>query len=175
MNPLFNLLARAIGRRVDDSGNRQSIQVEVTKGELIDGVPRIQNYGFTGVPPAAGSDAVVVFLGAEREQGIIVAMENQQFRLKGLESGEVAIYDDLGNVFKLGRDSVEVTAVTKITIQAPVVEVTAATSARLSTGASSITLTPAGVAIVSPVLTHNGKNIGATHYHVGSPATAVPV
>lgn len=42
-------------------------------------------------------------------------------------------------------------------------------------GASTITTTAAGVAIVSPTLTHNGKNIGATHYHVGSPNTAVPV
>jgi hypothetical protein len=42
-------------------------------------------------------------------------------------------------------------------------------------GASTITTTAAGVAIVSPSLTHNGKEIGSTHYHVGSPDTAVPV
>jgi len=42
-------------------------------------------------------------------------------------------------------------------------------------GASVITSTAAGVAIVSASLTHNGKEIGDTHYHVGSPSTAVPV
>jgi hypothetical protein len=42
-------------------------------------------------------------------------------------------------------------------------------------GASTVTTTAAGVAIVSPSLTHNGKEIGATHYHNGSPNTAVPV
>ncbi|UNY40192.1 baseplate protein [Pseudomonas phage vB_PcuM_ KLEP17-4] len=45
----------------------------------------------------------------------------------------------------------------------------------LTQGASKITISDAGVDIVSPALTHNGKNIGATHYHVGSPSTAVPV
>jgi len=174
-NQILNLIARAIGRRVDDSASRQSAQVEVTKSELIDGVPRIQNYGLTSVPPVEGSDAIVLFLGGNREQGIIVAMENRQFRLTSLEDGEVALYDDLGNVFKLGREMVEVEAVTKVQVRAPVVDVAAEGSATLTCGASSITLTPAGVDITSPSLTHNGKQIGATHYHVGSPSTAVPV
>lgn len=38
-------------------------------------------------------------------------------------------------------------------------------------GGVSITVSPAGIALVSPpgTLTHNGKNIGDTHSHVGSP------
>lgn len=190
MSRIDNLVARAIVRLVGDSSTRQTAQVEVTKGELLDDVPRMQNYGLTGVPPATGADATVLFLGGDRNEPIIVAMENRQFRLVGLESGEVALYDDLGNVVKLGRDQVEVTAVTKLVATAPLIEVTAttklsgtapvveltgSTSGKLAAGASSITVTPAGVAIVSTVLTHNGKNIGATHYHVGSPNTAVPV
>lgn len=174
-NQILNLIARAIGRRVDDSASRQSAQVEVTKGELIDGVPRIQDYGLTSVPPVEGSDAIVLFLGGNREQGIIVAMENRQFRLTGLEAGEVALYDDLGNVFKLGREMIEVEAVTKVQVRAPIVDVEADGGVTLTSGASSIQVTPAGVAITSPSLTHNGKQIGATHYHVGSPNTAVPV
>lgn len=42
-------------------------------------------------------------------------------------------------------------------------------------GVSKIVTTATGVAITSPQLTHNGKNIGVDHYHVGSPNTAVPV
>lgn len=37
----------------------------------------------------------------------------------------------------------------------------------LKAGASTITMTPSGVAIVSPSLTHNGINVGATHTHSG--------
>lgn len=171
----LNMLAKAVTRKIIDTLGRQTAQVEVTKGELIDDMERMQDYGFTSNPPASGTDAIVAFLGGSREQGVIIRMENRSFRVKGLESGEVAMFDDLGNVFKLGREQVEVTAVTKLVATAPDIEVTASASAKVVAGASSMTITPAGIALVSTILTHNGKNIGATHYHVGSPNTAVPV
>lgn len=171
----LNMLAKAVTRKIIDTLGRQTAQVEVTKGELIDDMERMQDYGFTSNPPASGTDAIVAFLGGSREQGVIIRMENRSFRVKGLESGEVAMFDDLGNVFKLGREQVEVTAVTKLLATAPDIEITAQASAKVVVGASSMTITPAGIALVSTILTHNGKNIGATHYHVGSPNTAVPV
>lgn len=41
----------------------------------------------------------------------------------------------------------------------------------LAVGSSTITLSAAGIAMISPpgTLTHNGKNVGDTHRHVGSP------
>lgn len=167
MSRILNMVGRAIVRMIGDGGSRQTAQLEVTKDELLDDVPRIQNYGFTGVPPVAGTDCIVVFLNGDRNEPMIVAMENRQFRLKGLQNGEVAIFDDLGNVIKLGRNQVDVTAVTKLVATAPIVQVTAATSATLTSGASSMTMTPSGIALASTVLTHNGKNIGATHTHGG--------
>jgi len=167
MSRILNMVGRAIVRMLGDSGGRQTAQIEVTKDELLDDVPRMQNYGFTGVPPAAGTDCVVVFLGGDRNEPVVVAMENQKFRLKGLAYGEVAIYDDLGNVIKLGRNQVEVTAVTKLVGTAPTVQVSATSSATISSGGSSMVLTPSAIALTSPVLTHNGKNIGATHAHSG--------
>lgn len=171
----LNMLATAVIKRIVDSFGRQNAQVEVTKGELIDDVPRMQDYGLTSNPPAEGTDSLIAFLGGSREQAVIIRMDNRSFRLKNLEAGEVALYDDIGNIFKLGRDSVEVTAVTKLTATAPIMEVISQSSATISAGASSIVITPSGVAITSAILTHNGKNIGASHYHVGSPSTAVPV
>lgn len=172
---LANMVARAITRNVDDSRSRQAAQIEVTKDELVDDVPRIQNYGHTSKPPVGGSDCIVIFQNGDREQGVIIAMENRQFRLTNLEDGEVALYDDLGNVFKLGREQVELTAVMKAVVTAPVIQATATTSATIAAGSSSIVVTPTAVDITSPILRHNGKNIGNTHYHVGSPSTAVPV
>lgn len=172
------MVARAIVRMVGDGAGRQTAQLEVTKDELLDDVPRMQNYGFTGVPPAGGTDCVVLFLNGDRNEPIVVAMENQKFRLKGLQNGEVGIYDDLGNVIKLGRNQVDVTAVTKLVATAPIVQVTATTSASLTSGGSSMNMTPAGIALVSTVLTHNGKNIGSTHTHggvtTGSGTSGVP-
>lgn len=171
----LNMLAKAVTKKIIDTLGRQTAQVEVTKGELIDDMERMQDYGFTSNPPVAGTDAIVAFLGGSREQGVIIRMENRQFRLKALEAGEVAMFDDLGNVFKMGREAVDLVAVTKATVSAPEVQVMGTASAVIEVGGSSITITPGAVAIVSPVLTHNGKNIGATHYHVGSPPSAVPV
>lgn len=171
----LNMLAKAVTRKIIDTLGRQTAQVEVTKGELIDDMERMQDYGFTSNPPVSGTDAIVAFLGGSREQGVIIRMENRQFRLKSLETGEVAMFDDLGNVIKLGRESVDLIAITKATVSAPIIEATASTSAKIQVGASSITVTPGAIDLVSTVLTHNGKNIGATHFHVGSPSTAVPV
>lgn len=181
-NQVANLIARAIVRLVGDSGGRQTAQLEITKDELMSDVPRLQNYGLTSVPPAAGSDAIVLFLNGDRERGVIIGMENMGLRVKDLGAGDVAIYDNRGNVIKLTEQQVEVTSMLKLVTNSPEIETTAPTKVTttspditLQAGGSSIHLTSAAVDIVSPVLTHNGKNIGATHYHVGSPSTAVPV
>lgn len=163
----LNMLAKAVTRKILDTLGRQTAQVEVTKGELIDDMERMQDYGFTSNPPIDGTDAIVAFLGGSREQGVIIRMENRQFRLKNLAAGEVAMFDDLGNVIKLGRNSVDVVAVTKLTATAPIIEATASTSAKIQAGAASMTMTPTTIALVSVNLTHNGKNIGATHTHGG--------
>lgn len=160
-NQINNSVARAIVRRVSDTGGRQSAQVEVTKGELISDVPRMQNYGFTGVPAAGGCDAVVVFLGGDRGQGIIIAMENKQFRLESLESGEVAMYDDLGNFIKLGREKLEVEAVTEVSVAAPIVNVKADT---VNIEATQVNI-EATRTDIGGQLFNNGVNVGSTHQH----------
>lgn len=159
MNQTANMLARAILRRLVDTGSRQAAQLEVTKGELVDDVPRIQNYGLTGVPPVQGTDAIVVFLGGDREQGIIIAMENKQYRLASLEAGEVALYDDLGNMVKLGRSKLEVVAVTEVDIIAPTVSVKA-TQVNIEAERTDI----------AGQLFNNGVNVGSTHRHLGQPS-----
>lgn len=172
------MLARAVVRMITDSGGRQTAQVEATKGELISGMERMQEYGMSSYPPTEGTDCLVAFLGGNREQGMIIVAENRKFRIKGLEQGEVAIFDDLGNVVHLQREQVLVKAVTKAKVVAPVIEAESLTQAKISAGQSSIDITPSGVAINSPRLTHNGRNIGATHTHsgvqIGSASTGMP-
>lgn len=178
MNRVLNMIARAVVRRLVDSGGRQTAQVEVTKGELIDGMERMQNYGMSSFPPVAGTDCLVAFLGGNREQGMIVVAENRTYRFKNLEEGEVVISDDLGNVIHLMRDQVLVKAVTKLRAEAPEVEVIATTKVTIQGGPSTIQLDAAGVAITSPSLRHNNVNVGATHTHsgvmVGSGSTGAP-
>ena len=118
------MVARAIVRLVDDARQAQEVQIELLADESQDAVERFQNYGLTSVPHA-GAEALVVFAGGLRSHGVVLAVEDRRYRLTGLEDGEVALFDDLGNVVKLGRDALSLTAVTKVMVSAPVVDVAA--------------------------------------------------
>lgn len=121
------MVARAIVRLVDDARQAQELQIELLEGESQDAVERFQNYGLTSVPHA-GAEALVVFAGGLRSHGVVLAVEDRRYRLTGLEGGEVALFDDLGNVIKLGREAISVTATSKLTIDAPAIEVTCDTA-----------------------------------------------
>lgn len=128
---LANLVSRAVVRRVDDSTKMQSLQVTLLADETRDGVERVQNYGFTSVPQA-GAEAVTVFVSGYRDHGLVVAVDDRRYRLTGLEAGEVAIYTDEGDKVVLKRGgTIEVTAATKVVLNAPVVELAGNTQAAL--------------------------------------------
>ncbi|WP_067734499.1 phage baseplate assembly protein V [Novosphingobium naphthalenivorans] len=112
-----NMIGRAIVRLIDDTQQAQSLQIELLADEVQDGAERLQNYGFTS-HPHPGAEAVGVFPAGLRSHGIVIAVEDRRYRLTGLEQGEVAMFDDLGNVIKLGRTAIEVTAVADITVTA---------------------------------------------------------
>lgn len=131
------MVARAIVRLIDDAKAAQELQIELLEGESQDAVERFQNYGFVA-HPHPGAEALVVFAGGLRSHGVVLAVEDRRYRLRELEEGEVAIYDDLGNVVKLGREAITVTAVTKLTIDAPSIEVSCDTA---EVTADSVTIT----------------------------------
>lgn len=153
------MVGRAVVRAIDDSRGRQQMQIELLAGELRGAVERMQQYGFTS-HPHPGADAAAVFVAGNREQGIIVAVDDRRYRLTGLAVGEVALYDDLGNVVALRRDKVEVAAVQHLEATAP----TAAIQADVTITGS---LTVNGSTTLNGAVTNNGKNIGDTHTHSG--------
>lgn len=141
------MFARGVLRGVNDSNGRQQLQVELLKGELRDGVERMQNYGYTSHP--LGGDVAAACVGGNREQCIVLIVDDRRFRLT-LQPGEVAMYDDLGNKVELLRDMVKVTAVAKVQVDAP---------------AGEFNIDQFDINGTS--LKHNGKNIGSTHLHSG--------
>jgi len=147
LNRVMMMFGRGVLRGVNDAGPRQQVQVELLKGELRDGLEHMQNYGFTSHP--LGGDVAVAFMGGNREQGIVLVVDDRRYRL-ALLPGEVAIYDDQGNKIELLRDMVKVTAVQKIQIDAPKGE-----------------FNVDDLDINGANLRHNGKNIGSTHQHNG--------
>lgn len=118
------MIGRCILRAIGDNKPVQLVQAQLLAEEVHDDVERIQEYGFTSVPKP-GAEGVVVFVGGNRDHGLVIAVEDRRFRLKGLASGEVAIYDDQGQKVHLTRTGIVIDGAGKdVTIQnAPVVHV----------------------------------------------------
>lgn len=99
MQSTFWSLVRSLGRgrltRVDDSGPVQLVQMQLSQNETRDSTPRLAEYGFESNPPA-GADAVALFLAGNRTNGVVIACGHQQYRMRNLASGEVAISDSRG-------------------------------------------------------------------------------
>lgn len=109
IGPLVRRLRLLVGKGtlhlVDDSAGVQTIQATFLAGETRDGLERAQDYGFTSVP-LAGMQPIAVFLGGDRSNGVVLAVADRTFRLKGMQGGEVAIYDDQGQSVHLTRDGI---------------------------------------------------------------------
>ena len=119
----------------DDSGNVQVQQVQLSDREVQDDVPRVAEYGFTSMPKA-GCQAILVYVAGERSNGVILGTNDESSRLKGLEPGEVALYDDLGQSIHLTRSGIVING--------------AGLPIRF---------------VNAPSISHDGVNIGKTHTH----------
>lgn len=142
--------ARAVTGAADDSGPLQRLQVEAMAGEVIDGAERVQDYGFAS-HPHPGAEAVLNFAAGRRNHPLVIAVADRRYRLKGLEAGEVAIHDDLGQVVHLTRDgirietpldltvdaggAIDLVSQTEVRLAAPQVTIEAATSFDVTAGA----------------------------------------
>lgn len=93
---LANMVARAVLTAVNDTKKMQLVQLDLLTDETRDDVERFQNYGFSS-SPKPGAEAVVLFVGGSREHGLAVCVDDRQYRIKHLTSGEVAVYDHLGS------------------------------------------------------------------------------
>lgn len=86
-------IGRAVLSVISDGRAVQVAQAQLLAGETQDDVERIQEYGLTSVP-LPGAEAVVAFVGGQRDHGLIIATEDRRYRIKGLVGGEVALYTD---------------------------------------------------------------------------------
>lgn len=126
-------ITRAILKLVNDSTGLQRVQVEAYSGDVRDEAERFQNYGFSSVP-FAGAEAVAAAVGGTTSHTIIVVCDDRRFRLRGLENGEVAVYDDQNQVIKLRRDGVEITTHLPVTVNAETLNVTTTADVVISSG-----------------------------------------
>lgn len=102
----LRLLAdRAIVTMVNDSLQRQNLQLKVLADEGADDVERFQNYGHSSVPPE-GSEAVVLGLGGARAGMVAIVVEHKGFRPKDLAPGDNCLYHLEGHRIILRKDGV---------------------------------------------------------------------
>jgi phage gp45-like len=98
------MVGRVVADLVIDVSGIQTVQASVLAGEIRE-LERMQEYGFTSVPLSQSAEGVAVFVGGNREHGIILALDDRTFRLKPLLPGQVALYDLAGTFVKLKADS----------------------------------------------------------------------
>ncbi|OOF46948.1 baseplate assembly protein [Rodentibacter trehalosifermentans] len=120
---------RGVLNLVKSADNIQKVQVSGLADETLQDVELMQHFGFTSVPPA-NTQAVILPMGGQTSHGIVIATENGAFRVKSLQGGEVAVYDESGSsiILKKGRlieidcDVLKIKATSKVDISSPLVE-----------------------------------------------------
>ena len=120
---------RGVLHLVKSADNIQKVQASGLADETLQDVEFMQQFGFTSVPPA-NTQAVILPIGGQTTHGIVIATENGSFRVKNLQGGEVAVYDESGSsiVLKKGRliqidcDVLKINATKKVDISSPLVE-----------------------------------------------------
>lgn len=101
MNPFQKMrlmVARGVFNFLKNSG-LQVMQINLLEGETRDDVERVQNFGFSGHPPA-GAVLVAVAVGGSRDHMMVVACEHPAYS-PPLKSGESAMYAQFGQLFKM--------------------------------------------------------------------------
>ena len=102
-NRIMMSIARGIVNSIDDDDGMQRAKATFLAGEIRDALEVVQNFGFTSNPPD-GSELVAVFVGGNREHGLIVGTNDRATRITGLAKGESAQYNLNGDKWHLKAD-----------------------------------------------------------------------
>lgn len=190
----IRLAFRGVVTLVKAAGAVQLVQMDALQGEQLQDAELFQHYGLTSNPPA-GTMAIVLPIGGRTAHGIIIATEHGTYRLKGLASGEIALYDDQDQKVHITRAGIVIDGAGKpiniqntpsVTMTTPIVHATGAmTIDGLLTVGGGMTInggsgnTVNGNLATTGTLSNNGKNVGSSHAHSGVQAggsnTGAPV
>lgn len=173
---------RGVLSRVDTSAPVALVQLQGVAGEVLQDRELFQDYGLTSSPPA-GAMAVVLPLGGKSGHMVVIATEHGRYRLRGLASGEVALYDDLGQRVHLTRAGIVIDGAglpvtikntPQVDVDSPEVNMTGALKvAGKITGSGGLAIsggegvTVSGNIASTGAITNNGRAIDSTHTHSG--------
>lgn len=104
--PLRRRMATLIGRcilsAVRSGEGFQTLDVVIMADENMGGVEHAEPYGFTS-NPHPGAEGVVLNIAGQRASCVALNLGNRRYRLRGLKTGEVALYTDEGDKLVFGR------------------------------------------------------------------------
>lgn len=136
-------MAMGIGRMtkgVQQGQNTPTVQACFAGNEQRDNISFMQHYGFASMP-MTGADVIVNFQSGDRNKGVVVASNDQRYRIKTLKDGEVAIYHKSGSSIILKEDgSIEVNPSNKKTVINSDVEISGQVTVSGDVKAGSISL-----------------------------------
>lgn len=106
---LMLLIGRCILAAVNNSEKTMKIQITGLKGETGSDIERYQEYGFEAYPKK-DSEALVLFIGGNRDQGVAVCIHDKRYRPTDLSEGDVCVYDYRGQRITLNQNGVKILA-----------------------------------------------------------------
>ncbi len=134
--------------RVDDSGPLQLVTIEGLLGELRDDCPRIGEWGLASNPPLS-AQAVVVALGADRGQLVVLGVEDRNTRRKNLPVGAVEVYSSHATA-RIRIDSAGVISIDGTAVNGTTGPVTLNVTGNVAiTASGTVTVTATGAATVN--------------------------
>ncbi|HAT7516484.1 TPA: phage baseplate assembly protein [Kluyvera ascorbata] len=104
---VLGLIGRAVVKSINAASKCQMIDVELLAGQQKAKIEHLEPYGFTSCAKS-GAEAVVLFPDGDRSHAIAITVSDRRYRLKGLKTGEVALYDDQGQSVTLTRNGIVV-------------------------------------------------------------------
>lgn len=104
---ISNLLGRGRVTGVNGKSKMRTLQIGLLAGETKDGIEHFEPYGFTS-EVMEGSEPIAGFFDGDRSHGVVIVVADRRYRLTSMAPGEVAIYDDQGQVVHLKRDGIVV-------------------------------------------------------------------
>ena len=102
-----NTISRATIKLINSKTKTQSLQIGLLAGEIKGNIEHMEPYGFTS-HPNPGAEAIALFIGGDRSNGVVIVAADKRYRLLNLQQGEVAIYDDQGQKVVLTRAGIVV-------------------------------------------------------------------
>lgn len=99
------MIGKAVLTVIKDSTDLQTVQINLGNDEIIDDVECMQNFGFTS-NPEAGAQAIVLFVGGNRDHPVVITADDARYRPKNLDSGDSAMYNSTGTKITLEGNKV---------------------------------------------------------------------